>query len=179
LKAAFPKESTPRRSLHQRSYARPKSTPTDGLSGDQTESARRVTLNALQQHISQERFMIYNNVILRAKDASDIGELKELLTTQAEVSLTEPGCERFEVYHSEAEPAVFLLIEWWATQRGFGYSSSHFTLRVGLSPKCYAIGRTIPAPKSASDLNSWRKPSKSKLSKPRFKSENRLAGAEK
>jgi quinol monooxygenase YgiN len=128
LKAAFPKESTPRRSLHQRSYARPKSTPTDGLSGDQTESVRRVTLSALQQHISQERFMIYNNVILRAKDASDIGELKELLTTQAEVSLTEPGCERFEVYHSEAEPAVFLLIEWWATQEDLDThrATSHF-----------------------------------------------------
>ena len=72
--------------------------------------------------------MIYNNVILRAKDASDIGELKELLTTQAEVSLTEPGCERFEVYHSEAEPAVFLLIEWWATQKDLDThrATSHF-----------------------------------------------------
>ena len=55
--------------------------------------------------------MVYNNVILRARDASDIEELTKLLTTQAEVSLTEPGCERFEVYHSEAEPEVFLLIE--------------------------------------------------------------------
>ena len=60
--------------------------------------------------------MIYNNVILRARDPSNIATLKTLLVTQAEVSLTEPGCERFEIYHSETEPEVFLLVEWWATQ---------------------------------------------------------------
>ncbi|MBL6815327.1 MAG: antibiotic biosynthesis monooxygenase, partial [Pseudomonadales bacterium] len=59
--------------------------------------------------------MVYNNVILKAKDAKDIEELKTLLTIQAEVSLTERGCERFEVYHSETEAEVFLLIEWLAT----------------------------------------------------------------
>ncbi len=51
--------------------------------------------------------MVYNNVILKAKDARYIDELKQLLIAQAEVSLTEIGCERFEVYHSEAEPKVF------------------------------------------------------------------------
>ena len=60
--------------------------------------------------------MIYNNVILKARDLADIANLQELLIAQAKVSLTETGCERFEVYHSEAEPGVFLLIEWWATQ---------------------------------------------------------------
>ena len=72
--------------------------------------------------------MVYNNVILRAIEASDIDELKRLLTTQAEVSLTEPGCERFEVYHSEAEPEIFLLIEWWATQEDLDAhrATSHF-----------------------------------------------------
>jgi quinol monooxygenase YgiN len=72
--------------------------------------------------------VVYNNVILRAMEASDIDELKRLLTTQAEVSLTEPGCERFEVYHSEAEPEIFLLIEWWATQEDLDAhrATSHF-----------------------------------------------------
>ena len=60
--------------------------------------------------------MIYNNVILKARDPAHIETLKTLLTTQAEVSLTEQGCQRFEVYHSEAEPEVFLLVEWWETQ---------------------------------------------------------------
>tara|TARA_X000000950_G_C13679642_1_gene563415 strand:+ start:421 stop:708 length:288 start_codon:yes stop_codon:yes gene_type:complete len=60
--------------------------------------------------------MVYNNVILKAKDAGYIDELKRLLIAQAEVSLTEIGCERFEVYHSEAESEVFFLIECWTTQ---------------------------------------------------------------
>ena len=60
--------------------------------------------------------MIYNNVILKARNSADIDTLKGLLTTQAQVSLTEQGCQRFEVYHSEAEPEVFLLVEWWETQ---------------------------------------------------------------
>jgi quinol monooxygenase YgiN len=54
--------------------------------------------------------MIYNNVILKARDSGNIETLKKLLTAQAEASLTEQGCERFEVYHSESEPEVFILV---------------------------------------------------------------------
>ena len=60
--------------------------------------------------------MIYNNVILKARDPAHIDTLKALLSTQAKVSLTEQGCQRFEVYHSEAEAGVFLLVEWWESQ---------------------------------------------------------------
>jgi quinol monooxygenase YgiN len=60
--------------------------------------------------------MIYNNVILKARNSGNIEQLKRLLTIQAEASLTEQGCERFEVYHSESEPEVFILVEWWRTQ---------------------------------------------------------------
>jgi quinol monooxygenase YgiN len=72
--------------------------------------------------------MIYNNVILKARDSSDIDTLKALLTTQAQVSLTEQGCQRFEVYHSEAEPEIFLLVEWWETQEDLDShrSTAHF-----------------------------------------------------
>ena len=60
--------------------------------------------------------MIYNNVILRAKRAKDVEEITSLLTIQAKVSLTEEGCERFEVYQSETDPQTFILMEWWDTQ---------------------------------------------------------------
>ena len=59
--------------------------------------------------------MQYNNVILRTIDPADIETVSTLLLHQAKVSLTEPGCERFEVYHSQSDPQTFLLIEWWAT----------------------------------------------------------------
>ncbi|MDA0285620.1 MAG: antibiotic biosynthesis monooxygenase, partial [Planctomycetota bacterium] len=35
---------------------------------------------------------------------------------QGTLSKQEPGCARFEVYHSKAEPKFFLLIERWETQ---------------------------------------------------------------
>ena len=60
--------------------------------------------------------MIHNNVILRAKHLEDIGTISHLLATQAEVSLTEQGCRRFEVYQSESDAQTFILIEWWETQ---------------------------------------------------------------
>ena len=51
--------------------------------------------------------MQYNNVILRVIDPANIQTVSELLQQQAEVSLTEPGCERFEVYHSQSDPQTF------------------------------------------------------------------------
>lgn len=60
--------------------------------------------------------MIYANIFLTVKDSNDIAEVKELLKEQRRLSLQEPGCERFEVYHSTADPKVFILIERWADQ---------------------------------------------------------------
>ena len=60
--------------------------------------------------------MIHNNVILRAKRPEDIDKISGLLTQQAEVSPTEQGCQRFEVYQSESDTQTFILIEWWTSQ---------------------------------------------------------------
>jgi quinol monooxygenase YgiN len=60
--------------------------------------------------------MFYLNVILTVKDPADIDTVKELLVQQGEHSRKEPGCKRFEVYHSTAEPTVFVLNEHWESQ---------------------------------------------------------------
>jgi len=60
--------------------------------------------------------MIYNNVILTVRDRADIDAVARLLQQQAELSRHEPGCARFEVYHSDSDPSVFLLIEQWEDQ---------------------------------------------------------------
>ena len=41
--------------------------------------------------------------------------VRDLLGEQMRRSLTEPGCLRFEVYHSTAEPRRFVLVEHWAS----------------------------------------------------------------
>ena len=60
--------------------------------------------------------MIYNNVMLTVTKTSDVDEVKILLQEQASLSSDEPGCMRFEVYHSQADQQQFLLVEQWQTQ---------------------------------------------------------------
>ena len=60
--------------------------------------------------------MIYVNVLLTVKDEADIDEIQGLLKQQGHLSREEPGCLRFEVYHSQSNPKVFLLVERWENQ---------------------------------------------------------------
>ena len=60
--------------------------------------------------------MIYMNVTLTVMNESDVGKIKTLLAEQARLSIDEPGCVRFEVYHSQADVQQFLLVEHWQTQ---------------------------------------------------------------
>jgi quinol monooxygenase YgiN len=60
--------------------------------------------------------MICLNVLLTAKDAADVPKIRELLAEAMRKSRTEPGCLRFDVYHSTAEPRWFTLVEHWADQ---------------------------------------------------------------
>ena len=61
--------------------------------------------------------LIYNNVILNVTEPADVNTVASHLKKLAAASLKEPGCERFEVYHSETEPVVFMLIEQWLSQQ--------------------------------------------------------------
>ena len=61
--------------------------------------------------------MVYNNVILKVINENDVAEVKLLLKEQALRSSSEPGCERFEVYHSQVNTRQFLLVEIWETQK--------------------------------------------------------------
>jgi quinol monooxygenase YgiN len=60
--------------------------------------------------------MLYLNVLLTVKDPADVDTIKGLLVEQGKHSRQEPGCARFEVYHSTAEPTRFLLVERWESQ---------------------------------------------------------------
>ena len=60
--------------------------------------------------------MIYNNVLLTVKNTDDVETVRELLAEQARLSREEPGCERFEVYHSQADRQQFILVEQWQTE---------------------------------------------------------------
>ena len=59
--------------------------------------------------------MIYNNVILEVIKEADIDTVRALLRRQGELSRQEPGCSRFELYQSQTEQSLFMLIEQWET----------------------------------------------------------------
>lgn len=58
--------------------------------------------------------MFHINVWLTVKNPSDTETVRRLLAEAARLSRTEPGCVRFEVYHSQADATRFLLCEHWA-----------------------------------------------------------------
>jgi quinol monooxygenase YgiN len=60
--------------------------------------------------------MICLNVLLTAKDPADVPKVHDLLVQAMRKSRSEPGCLRFDVYHSTTEPKRFTLVEHWASQ---------------------------------------------------------------
>lgn len=60
--------------------------------------------------------MVYVNVVLTVKNEADIDEIRGLLAEQGRLSRQEPGCVRFEAYHSQSDRKVFILNEHWESQ---------------------------------------------------------------
>jgi quinol monooxygenase YgiN len=70
--------------------------------------------------------MLYLNVLLTVKDPNDVEKVKSLLVEAGKHSRQEPGCARFEVYHSQADPTRFMLNEHWESQEAIdGHRKGH------------------------------------------------------
>lgn len=59
--------------------------------------------------------MLCLTVMILVRDPADVPRVRDLLSQQRRGSLTEPGCLKFDVYHSTAEPRRFVLVEHWAS----------------------------------------------------------------
>jgi quinol monooxygenase YgiN len=60
--------------------------------------------------------MIHLIILLTVNDAANVDTVAELLKEQGRRSREEPGCKRFEVYHSTSDPTRFVLNEHWESQ---------------------------------------------------------------
>lgn len=60
--------------------------------------------------------MFYLNVWLKLNDPAQAPRVRELMKQCVSLSRTEPGCKRYEVYHSQSEPGRLLLCEHWETK---------------------------------------------------------------
>ncbi len=90
--------------------------------------------------------MIYNNVILTVRRDADVPRVRELLIRQGQASRTEPGCERFEVYHSSSEPRVFLLIERWSSAAHLDAHRNARAFREIYEPHVIPLVERVPHP---------------------------------
>jgi quinol monooxygenase YgiN len=70
--------------------------------------------------------MLYLNVWLTVKDRANVEAVRNLLLEAAKHSRAEPGCHRFEVYHSTSDDTKFLLNEHWESQAAIdGHRKGH------------------------------------------------------
>jgi quinol monooxygenase YgiN len=61
--------------------------------------------------------MIHLNVLLTVSKPKDVDKVRDLLTQCCRLSRAEPGCARFEVYHSQNDATRFVLNEHWESQQ--------------------------------------------------------------
>ena len=90
--------------------------------------------------------MLYNNILLTVKDESDIEQVGELLIQQATLSLEEPGCARFEVYHSQEDRSLFLLVEQWETEEQLAAHREAKACTEIYKPKVLPLVERVPHP---------------------------------
>ena len=90
--------------------------------------------------------MIHVNVILTVIDAGDIQTVRDLLAEQRRRSLLEEGCARFEVYHSQADRSVFLLMEHWETQAHLDAHREADAFKTLYEPKVLPLVNRVPHP---------------------------------
>lgn len=90
--------------------------------------------------------MVYINVVLTVKEQSEIPEVRRLLGEQCRRSREEPGCVRFEVYHSRENPAVFLLNEHWESQEALDVHRRAAAFKEVYEPEVIPRVNRVPHP---------------------------------
>ena len=90
--------------------------------------------------------MIYNNVILEVAKQTDIETIRVLLRRQGELSRQEPGCSRFEVYQSQTERSLFMLIEQWETSADLEMHREATAFKEIYEPQVLPLVKRVPHP---------------------------------
>jgi len=90
--------------------------------------------------------MIYLNILLTVKDRADIEKVAELLKEQGRRSREEPGCARFEVYHSTADDTRFILNEHWESPEAVDAHRKAYAYTQVYQPKVLPLVTREPHP---------------------------------
>ena len=90
--------------------------------------------------------MVNLSVLLTVKDEADIPQIVALLREQSHLTRLEPGCVRFEVYHSQEDPKVFILNEKWESQSALDIHRKARACSEIYFPKVVPLVERIPHP---------------------------------
>jgi quinol monooxygenase YgiN len=98
--------------------------------------------------------MLCLNVFLIAKDVANVDTIRSLLQQAMQLSRGEPGCLRFDVYHSTADVRRFTLVEHWESQdaldahrwNGKGTRQNSWASTGGLAARQHKVTRSYTAP---------------------------------
>ena len=90
--------------------------------------------------------MIRMIIHLTVKEDSDVDRVTELLAKQGQLSRAEPGCVRFDVYHSNQDPRVFILNEWWEGQDALDVHRTAHAYTQIYQPKVLPLVDRVPHP---------------------------------
>ena len=90
--------------------------------------------------------MFYLNIWLTVNDSKDIDTVRDRLAECRAGVLLEAGIVRFEVYHSEADPKVFMLNEWWESKAAWETHRSGRVITEIYIPKVLTLATRVPHP---------------------------------
>lgn len=90
--------------------------------------------------------MITLIVCLTVKDAANVPLVRGLLAEQGRLSRQEPGCVRFEVYHSNNDERVFTLCEHWNSQHDLDVHRTAVAYTTIYQPKVLPLVDRQPHP---------------------------------
>lgn len=90
--------------------------------------------------------MIHCNIILTVKEDKNIDTVRQLLVEQGTLSREEPGCCGFDVYHSQSERQIFILVEKWETQEHLDAHREAKACTEIYKPKVLPLVERVPHP---------------------------------
>jgi len=90
--------------------------------------------------------MICVLVMLKVKDPAQVANVRGLLAEQGRLSRQEPGCLRFEVYHSQNDTTRFVLCEHWDSQAALDVHRTAQAYTMVYQPKVLPLVDREPHP---------------------------------
>ena len=95
--------------------------------------------------------MIHLNIILEVQSEENTEKVQDLLTQLGRSCHTEPGCIRYELYHSQNDAKVFFIHEWWESQEALDVHRTAAGYLEIYQPQVLPLVNRIPHPSDLLD----------------------------